>query len=92
VKCSIHVVAEGSVSAPGGKLQVIVCGARSRRKRCRWCGAPHTKLCDFKLSGKKAGQTCDAPMCDRCATRMGEVAGDTVDYCPPHARLAKEER
>src|SRR5205807_441310 len=46
------------------------------RKKCRWCGKPVTKLCDF---GTASG-TCDAPMCDAHAKRVGE---DT-DYCPDH--------
>lgn len=63
------------------------CRGRGRRKNCKACGARATKLCDFPLSGAKAGKTCDADICDRCATRI-----DTdVDYCPPHARLARSD-
>lgn len=55
-------------------------------KLCSACKSRrHTKLCDFALTGKKAGQTCDAPLCDRCATRVGP----NRDYCPAHARAAK---
>ena len=38
---------------------VIVC---SRPKRCSYCDAPHTKLCDGE---KGAGKTCDVPLCDK---------------------------
>ncbi len=56
----------------------IVCGTR-RRQRCK-CGRPGTLLCDWKVPTKQSG-TCDAPICDRCAT---SPAPDK-DLCPKHA-------
>jgi hypothetical protein len=41
-----------------------------------------TRLCDFKLEG---GKTCDAPMCDKHATRIGR----NTDYCPQHKSAAE---
>jgi hypothetical protein len=69
----------------GDGTTAIVCTRGRRQKPCRWCGRPHTKLCDFPLSGAKAGKTCDAPMCDRCATSVGP----NLDYCPPHTRYSE---
>ena len=67
---------------------------RGRREsiRCK-CGRPATQLCDYPLTGAKAGQTCDRDLCDGCAVTVGKHgsgphAGDTEDYCPAHARLA----
>lgn len=57
-----------------GQMTSIVCSRGQRR--CRWCGKPCTKLCDFP---RDAG-TCDAPMCDSHAKH---VAYET-DYCPDH--------
>jgi hypothetical protein len=59
----------------------IVCSSGSRRpKKCAYCGAPSNRLCDFPLTGPKAGQTCDVPMCYRC-TWSPRVE---KDYCRPH--------
>lgn len=58
---------------------VIICGGARRRRRCRWCSAPSTKLCDFKAPGAK--RTCDASMCDRHAKSIGP----DLDRCPDHA-------
>lgn len=56
----------------------IVCGLGSHRKRCFFCKNRYqTKLCDFPVGNKK---TCDAPMCDLCATSVGH----DLDYCPKH--------
>ena len=52
-------------------------------KLCLSCGAPATKLCDFKLLGVKEGKTCDRPLCVRCAKK---VTGG-LDYCPGHHQL-----
>lgn len=74
---------------PGGGF-AIVCGP-DRRRKCRACGAKADPiiLCDWKLTGAKAGKTCDAPSCRSCATSVG----DDKDLCPPHARaLASDPR
>jgi hypothetical protein len=58
----------------------IVCGLRrSRPKRCshKDCKAPGTKLCDWPIGD---GKTCDKPLCDRHAVRVG----DDTDYCRGH--------
>ena len=63
----------------------IVC-SRGRKPLCAVCSKrPHTKLCDFPLTGSKAGKTCDRKLCDSCAVGQGRANGDTVDYCPAHA-------
>ena len=69
-----------------GLGRIIVCGGRgARRPACKFCGEPiagNPILCDWKLTGTKAGRTCDARMCRRCAAAVGE----DKDLCPPHKR------
>ena len=63
----------------------IVCGSRRTRKKCKWCGAPATKLCDHVTSSPAQimhRKMCDAPMCDRHAKSIGPEK----DLCPFHAR------
>lgn len=73
----------------GDGTTMIVCrrgGRRAPAKRCK-CGKPASLLCDFPLKGRKAGKTCDRPLCSGCAERQRTTAdGDTVDFCPAHAR------
>lgn len=67
----------------------FVCGRRRSRKVCGVCKQQAAvKLCDFPLRGKKAGKTCDHPMCARCAVTVGAKGNDTIDYCRPHAELS----
>lgn len=64
----------------------IVCTRNHRRvQRCK-CGKVCTKLCDFEIKVGDVGhkRTCDEPLCDSCATRVGP----NFDYCIPHAKLA----
>lgn len=61
-----------------GRVMGILCGGHRSRKRCSWCGRGYAdKLCDFPVGRDK---TCDAPICNRCATSVGEDR----DYCPKH--------
>ena len=64
---------------------MITC-RRGRRGRApcdvAGCGKDHSKLCDFQLRGAKAGETCDAKLCEIHATPVG----DGRDYCPAHVR------
>lgn len=54
-----------------GKTYGFVCTrGRTKREVCEVCGKPASKLCDFPLSGKKAGQTCDRKLCLSCATEV----------------------
>lgn len=51
---------------------------RPRRSRCGFCNVGWvSRLCDYAIGN---GSTCDAGMCARCATRVGE----DKDYCPNH--------
>lgn len=68
----------------GNGVRAIVC-TRGSRKKCA-CGGPASKLCDFPLSGEKAGKTCDTAMCDRCAVNVGPDR----DYCQPHFRYVQQ--
>jgi len=69
----------------GNGATAIVCSRGARRERCR-CGSglPVSRLCDFELRGRKAGQTCSAKLCDRCSSR---APATELDYCQAHARL-----
>lgn len=62
---------------------MIICTRGGSKIRCKYCGFPGNKLCDYPLSGIKGGKTCDAPMCEKCATH---VPPDS-DYCKPHAAM-----
>jgi hypothetical protein len=67
-----------------GQVVGIAC-SRGPDRRCK-CGRRMTRLCDFALSGKKAGKTCDAPLCDSCAVRVGPDR----DLCGAHAAHEKK--
>lgn len=69
------------VDSSAGPIVGIVC-TRGRGKRCVNCGAATDRVCDWKLTGPKAGKTCDRPVCAKCSTRP---AADK-DLCPAHAR------
>jgi hypothetical protein len=64
-------------------------GPRRDAKPCRFCGASSTKLCDEPLRDKRAGATCSAPMCDRCATVIMVDSSKSIDLCPPHERARR---
>ncbi len=70
-----------------GQIQFVACTRGRRIKPLCKCGNPSTRLCDHKLTGSKAGSTCDAPLCGQCATRIGP----NLDLCPAHARAAVKE-
>lgn len=70
-------------------------GSRSRAKcSVDGCTKPSTKLCDFPLTGKKAGKTCDRKLCDAHAKRQPVTTldpSDTVDFCPTHDAMRQLE-
>lgn len=67
----------------------IVCSRIVPAKRCVVCHTQfNIKLCDFALSGPKAGQTCDRPV---CATHAHHIDPD-VDFCPSHARVLEAQQ
>lgn len=65
------------VPSPNGG-NAIVCFS-GPRKRCP-CGKRATRLCDWKVPGKKSG-TCDKPLCANCST----VPAPEKDLCSSHA-------
>lgn len=67
----------GSSSAEPGTI--FICG---RKQTPCSCGARAHRTCDFKLRGRLEGQICDAPLCPRCAVRVGDK-----HLCGAHARL-----
>lgn len=73
-----------------------------RKLKCKFCGREYRggKLCDFPM---EHGKTCDAQMCDRCATTVGlydspmegsklKRINDTFDLCPIHKDRKEEMR
>ena len=72
-----------TVSLPGGGYAIVCGGHGPRQKPCVYCGKPSSKLCDFPIEGAK-GETCDRPLCERCAVH---VEGKDEDYCHAHAKL-----
>ncbi len=68
----------------GGGSYAIVCRRGNRPKPCSICGRPGSKLCDFPLTGPKAGKTCDRSLCAKCAVNVGPE----LDYCPTHGRMS----
>lgn len=74
----------GGTLPDGRTWSGFACTRGERRQLCSSCKSrPATKLCDFPLSGKHAGKTCDRPLCSSCACQAGLP---NVDYCPAHAR------
>jgi hypothetical protein len=61
----------------------ILCD-RTRRESCSTPGCRGTSeaLCDFSLTGSKAGKTCDKRLCRSCRVRQ---PGEDHDYCRAHA-------
>lgn len=65
------------VELPGGGRGIICTSTRTRR--CRWCGAGATLLCDGPGPlGEYDARTCDAPVCKACAKHVGP----DEDLCP----------
>lgn len=62
----------------------FICGGK-KLKACIVCNARAEVLCDFKLTGCKAGQTCDRPLCTKHAVRFG-----ALDCCAAHAEMLKK--
>ena len=59
----------------------------TRRKPCSvaHCNGYAVALCDFALSGRAKGRTCDRALCEAHRARQ---PGKDVDYCPTHAAMA----
>jgi hypothetical protein len=75
-----------------GNASGIIYQRGVRRRSCSvpGCSAPAAKQCDFKLSARRSGRTCDKCLCAAHAvTQSATTDGDTVDYCPAHADLVK---
>lgn len=81
------------VPMPGGGT-MILCNRSRRPAKCRFCDHRASYQCDFPLKGRSAGKTCSVNLCQACAVRQPVTAlhGDTVDFCPPHARTQQKEQ
>lgn len=76
----------GWITLPGGGV-AHVRYANRRSPKCRWCSNRSTRLCDFEISDPQQvthRKTCDAPMCDAHAKRVGP----NHDFCPDHSSTA----
>lgn len=69
----------------GGGMTGFICSRGGRRSKCQKpnCDGTTTALCDFPLSGAKAGKTCSRRMCARHQTKVGP----DLDHCPTHAAM-----
>lgn len=65
-------------------ITMFICGG-PKRPPCSvpTCSEPREHGCSFPLGGKRAGQTCDRPL---CATHAQVAA-----VCPPHQRLIQQQ-
>jgi hypothetical protein len=73
------------IDGPGGPFTAVVCGGRRNQvPPCATCGRRSTKLCDFPVA---KGKTCDAPICDGCATEVGMG----IDHCPKHKGMQQPQ-
>lgn len=75
----------------GTTVTICMRGKRPKKAACVACGKPATRLCDYPLRGKRAGKTCDRPLCDQCTKEQKGVIQlgptiDTFDLCPAHAQ------
>lgn len=61
-----------------GTITVFACTRRRNAPRCS-CGRPSVTVCSHELTGRKTGQRCDRPLCERCG-KSGK--------CGPHASMA----
>jgi hypothetical protein len=72
-----------------GGSGVIVCSRGRKPKRCGWCAAEGTLLCDWKVGRRKGSgepRTCDKPICQAHAQ---EVAHDK-HLCPEHQEAYRQ--
>lgn len=79
----------------GNGVTGVVCRRGHRAKRCSvpGCGRPAERECDFALTGRASGKTCDKALCAAHAHHHGEHVegehkGDRIDYCPGHHEVA----
>lgn len=80
----------------------FVCTRGERQPRCKVCGKTAGKICDFPIIGKGKKNTCDAKLCDACATEIdperlpkkfiGTIPGhDKIEVCPAHLRFIEKK-
>lgn len=75
------------LAGPG--VTVITCGRRERQTcQTPGCNGTMVALCDFPLSGKSMGKTCDRKLCAKCPRPQAP----DVDYCGAHDAQAKASR
>jgi len=84
--CAVIRIDEGNgpykASHPGYAF-VRMCGdVVDKTWACSRCSRLATRLCDYPMGN---GRTCDAPLCDECASSPYEIGAD-IDFCPTHAR------
>jgi hypothetical protein len=61
---------------------IFACTRGADRPRCYHCKRFAELVCDYPLTGTKAGSTCDRLICAKCA-----VGTETGQLCPAHGRV-----
>lgn len=69
----------------GSTVTAIVCGRRDT-KPCVVCHGRAAFLCDFPLTGPRAGDTCSRAICSKHTFRPAPQ----TDYCPAHAEMHRQ--
>lgn len=77
----------------GPDTAVFTCSRSNRAAKdlhtCSNCHAPNAQLaCEFDLTGSKAGQRCNKPLCRVCTKH--DVTGSNL--CPPHHKRMTTKR
>lgn len=67
---------------------VFLCGDGVGYELVCECGRWADKLCDYPLG---RGETCDAPLCGKCAVSPFDVGGD-IHFCRVHAAMVGMRR
>ena len=78
-----------------GRVSAIVCSRKHKPAKCAECGCTATRMCDWKLTGRKAGKTCDRLLCKGCAVEPVMPDGSSAEdkhLCPAHARIWEERK
>ena len=72
-----------------GQSGMIICSRGQRLAQCQIVGCHNSQsaLCDYPLGGARAGATCDMKLCN---LHRVQQPGRDRDYCPAHAKLARE--
>jgi len=78
-----------------GNATGFLCSSGVRRPKCSvaGCQEPSAYQCDFPLSGRAKGRTCNRNLCagHRRQQPVSALFGESVDYCPAHDTAANSQ-